>query len=332
MASGSTSIWKRPYPLATDSPTVHTDIEALANSLESVPLYPITASTSAFILAGTRVIASPSITLTLPSAPNQGDVLEVVAGQLVTGSTPVTVSAAGGKVINGVGLSGASSFTLGTPYGRAMLQYDGTDWLVIGGRPGGSGATNISASQSTSSTSFTVLSTPDEVTGIVLPTNGLIRVWYQAMWQTSVAGAGQAAIFLGSNQVSIQGWDGTTGHEPLVQSAWGTTAATNEPLFSYFGGLGSGQSGTAYSADVTTGQIVGFANEDGGSIGTQLGVAQTSFGYPSSGVGSQSAITGGACDIFAAAGTYTVSVKFKASSGTVTASNRKLWVEVIPFG
>src|SRR5438309_7960968 len=44
-----------------------------------------------------------------------------------------------------------------------------------------------------------LLTTPDQVTGIVLPTNGLIAVWYQATWQTA-AGNAQAALFLGSNQ------------------------------------------------------------------------------------------------------------------------------------
>ena len=40
---------------------------------------------------------------------------------------------------------------------------------------------------------------------------------------------------------------------------------------------------------------------------------------------------GGFTFAFAAAGTYTVSVQFKASSGSVTASNRKLWVWTIGF-
>jgi hypothetical protein len=41
---------------------------------------------------------------------------------------------------------------------------------------------------------------------------------------------------------------------------------------------------------------------------------------------------GGSCEIFAAAGTYTVSVQFKGIGSTsVSVSNRKLWVQVLPF-
>ena len=55
------------------------------------------------------------------------------------------------------------------------------------------GAVNISAAQSISSPGYATLSTPDEVTGIVLPANGLIRVWYQATWQESIPGDARAA-------------------------------------------------------------------------------------------------------------------------------------------
>lgn len=205
---------------------------------------------------------------------------------------------------------------------------NGANWNVMS--IGLRGATNIATSQSTSSTTFTTLATPDQVTGIVLPANGLIRVWYQALWQYSAGtGSAQAAIFIGSNQLLVQGWDGGgAGHAPLPEAAFGTPAAPNEPLFSFFGGLASGSSSTAASADATTGQAVGYINGNGGPPSIQLGVQQMSI--PS---GSQvvSAI-GGPCDIFASAGTYTISVQFKASAGSVTASNRKLWVQAVPFG
>ena len=35
--------------------------------------------------------------------------------------------------------------------------------------------------------------------------------------------------------------------------------------------------------------------------------------------------------VFAAAGTYDISVQFKASSGSVTVKNRKLWVWTMGF-
>jgi hypothetical protein len=43
---------------------------------------------------------------------------------------------------------------------------------------------------------------PDQVTGVVLPTDGLIAVWFQAKWQTSVTIASSAAVFIGANQLN----------------------------------------------------------------------------------------------------------------------------------
>jgi hypothetical protein len=141
------------------------------------------------------------------------------------------------------------------------------------------GATSIATSQSTSSTTYTTLATPDQVTGLVLPANGLIAVWYQAAWQESVASAARAAIFIGSNQVQFA----CTGASPVVQETANNDSSTpniNRPLYTRFNGLVSGPtSSTSYGGDVTTVQIVGSSNSDGGP-----------------------------CYIFAAAGSYTVSV------------------------
>ena len=190
------------------------------------------------------------------------------------------------------------------------------------------GATNISASQSTSSTTYVTLATPDQVTGIVLPTNGLIVVWYQATWQESVAGAARAAIFVGSNQLKVP-----TAAANITQAAATNTAtaAQNYPLFSFAEGLACYPfaSGFVYGGDVTTGQVVGGTIPRGAPENNpvvELGSSIQSL--PSSGTGG---FAGGPCYIFAAAGTYTVSVQFKASSGSVTASSRKLWVQALSF-
>lgn len=133
MASGATSIWGRPYPLSSDAPAVHSDLQALANSLETVPTYPTTATTSRTGVSGESVAVSPSQTLTLPAAPVKGDRIQILALGTVTGATPVTV-AGGGKTINGLGLSAASSFLLGTPNANATAQYDGSAWRIIDGQ------------------------------------------------------------------------------------------------------------------------------------------------------------------------------------------------------
>lgn len=134
MATGQTTNWKRPYPLETDTPDVAADVGALANSLDKWPLYPTTATASRSLVAGESALANPSTTLTLPSAPSQGDAVRVVPGSAVTGSAQVTVAASGGKVINGKGLSAASSFVLGIPFAFVTLQYDGTAWQIVEGQ------------------------------------------------------------------------------------------------------------------------------------------------------------------------------------------------------
>jgi uncharacterized Zn-binding protein involved in type VI secretion len=60
--------------------------------------------------------------------------IRIIAGSSASGISPVTVAAAGGKVISGNALISVSSFLLGTPYARAVLQYDGTKWLMIEGQ------------------------------------------------------------------------------------------------------------------------------------------------------------------------------------------------------
>lgn len=165
------------------------------------------------------------------------------------------------------------------------------------------GAVNISTSQGTSSTTYTTLATPDQVTGIVLPANGLIAVWYQATVQESVNGAARIAIFIGSNQLKFASNSGTA---PQVQEAAISQGSPNLncPIASYQGGLVCNAGLANWTGDVTTGQVVGYANTAG---------------------------AGGPAWVFAAAGTYTVSVQFKASSGSVTAAGRKLWVQALSF-
>jgi hypothetical protein len=136
------------------------------------------------------------------------------------------------------------------------------------------------------------MTTPDEVT-IVLPSEGLIGIAYQAVWESSVVPAAQAAIFLGSNQ--LQASKGGSG--PGVQFAEIASGAGRASISTCGAGLVS-TIGAGYSADVTTGQVVG-AGPTGASAG--------------------------ACYVFAAAGTYKITVQFKSSSGEVKIKNRKLW-------
>jgi hypothetical protein len=163
------------------------------------------------------------------------------------------------------------------------------------------GKSIIATTESRSNTAYGTLTTPDRVTGIVLPTDGLIAVAYQATWSDSVGGAGRAAIFIGANQLKIAQFGGAAA--PIVQEAAFNNGTNDSNLVTAMDGLrDQGGMSVAYGGDVTTGQIIGLSG-----------------GYA------------GPCLIFAAAGTYDVSVQFKATSGSVTAKNRKLWVWSIGF-
>lgn len=197
---------------------------------------------------------------------------------------------------------------------------DGTNWNVMS--VGNRGAVNIATSQSTSSSSFTALSTPDEVASIIMPADGLLVVRYQATWSYGTAGGtATAALFLGSNELTATATAsgnagsgapillGNTGANAAATLALGASALTvTQSLTTTPTGLGpsvdnTGTSSITYSgSDNTTGQVLGSTSG------------------------------GGACEIFAAAGTYTVSVQYKTTSGSVTVNGRQLWVEAIPFG
>jgi hypothetical protein len=95
---------------------------------------------------------------------------------------------------------------------------------------------------------------------------------------------------------------------PSVQEA-ANGAGVNifKPLSSTAIGLkGDADNATVYAGDVTTGQLVG-----------RVGAS-----FPG----------GGQIVVFAAAGTYVVSVQFNSSSGSVTVAGRKLWVWTEAFG
>lgn len=163
------------------------------------------------------------------------------------------------------------------------------------------GKTNIAATESRTNVAYGTLTIPDQVTGIVLPTDGLIVVAYQAIWQNSVAGAARACIDLSGNQLK----QAQIGAAPIVQEATGPGGVNqDEPMGSAPSGLVGAAGGAGNATEVTTGQLVG------------------SFGTVNA---------GGPCYIFAAAGTYTVSVQFKSSSGSVTVKNRHLWVWTLGF-
>lgn len=151
----------------------------------------------------------------------------------------------------------------------------------------------VATEQERENVAFGTLTTADEVKSVVLPENGLMVIGYMAIVKSSVSEAGAAAIFLGATQLKAVG--STT---PVVQEVKTTGTSTTIVSSSPIGLVNSGN-GSSY---VTTGMSVSSINIATG---------------------------GGLCFVFAAAGTYNVSVQYKATSGKVFAKERKLWVGVI---
>lgn len=169
------------------------------------------------------------------------------------------------------------------------------------------GKSIIATAESRSNTAYDVLATPDRVSGLVLPTDGLILMAYHATWENSNANAGRAAIFLGGTQTKMHS---TNGSVEIAETSGPTATARKSVLYSTGSGLDSASGALNYDGPVTTGEIIGSG--------------QAFAGTGPSGMSGFTAI-------FAAAGTYDLSIRFKATAGSVTVSNRKLWAMAIGF-
>lgn len=163
------------------------------------------------------------------------------------------------------------------------------------------GKSIIATEESRTNVAYGLMTTPDRVQNIVLPADGLLVVAFQGMWKNSVSTAGRAAIIVGVNQLKVVT---SAGVAPVVTEASGNSVInTYRPISTNPAGLAAASSATAYTGDVTTGQAIA----PGGSE------------IP------------GITYIFAAAGTYDISIQWAATSGSVTVKERKLWVWTMGF-
>ena len=90
----------------------------------------VTTAISTSVVNGQWLYAVGGTTITLPT-PALNSVVAISAQGSATGASPVTVS---GTNIWGLGLAGASSFTLGISQAFAILQSDGTNWFILSGQ------------------------------------------------------------------------------------------------------------------------------------------------------------------------------------------------------
>jgi hypothetical protein len=192
--------------------------------------------------------------------------------------------------------------------------------------PSSRGKSIIATTESRTNTAYGTLTTPDSVS-VTINTGDLVVVQFQALWQESVARAARAAIFVGANQLKATSVQFGSPTVIAAHTAASATTAVYVPLFSDPRGLLSAQSEGAPSVtdDVTTGQVAGMA-----AVHTALGPALELGGVPST----LPADSGGGGNIAIdnlPAGTYTISVQFKSSSGSVTVKNRRLRVWTVAF-
>lgn len=227
---------------------------------------------------------------------------QIAAGEIDNSKINVSAAIAGSKLA-------ANSIT-NDKIATADLQKLGLSDSVIR-----RGKSIVGTEESRTNTAYGTLTTPDQVSGVVLPTDGLIFVAYQATWKSNGSADANAAIFLNGTQLQTS----RSGYIfPVTQSATTNTSRETSLTSAPVGLVSAYTPATAYTGDVTTGQAIGVAGA-------------TDFATSSGGFFSSAAGLGGPCIIFAAAGTYTISVQFKATSGTVTAKNRKLWVWTMDF-
>jgi hypothetical protein len=97
------------------------------------PFAYINASGSTTAVNGQWLVAAAGVTVTLPATPTKNSIVAVTAAAGVSGSSQVTVAAGASGAINGVGLSSAANFKLGTPGAAVILEADGSNWWITSG-------------------------------------------------------------------------------------------------------------------------------------------------------------------------------------------------------
>lgn len=194
------------------------------------------------------------------------------------------------------------------------------------------GKSVIATQESRTNSAFGYMPTQDRVQNIVLPTDGILRVIYQAAWWSTDAGAAQAAIFLNGTQLVVPKTSGG------LDEAY---SAVHPPGFGLNGGLLTtcpfglvSQTGEVVYDDataITQPRTLGLA---GSSAESQAIYSGGDYKYLGSDVESAtewSFHSSAECLIVAPAATYEVGVQFLAATGSVNARNRILYVEAIGF-
>ncbi len=165
---------------------------------------------------------------------------------------------------------------------------------------------NAAESTAVTSTSYVSLDARDIVEGIVVPTGGILRVSYEALWRgthaTGVTLFGNVALFINGVQIQAMQPTAVPGVVDIAMNAGSTTS--------------SGDSYVRSTPDSSCGIVTGTASA---AAGTDASFVTTGMKLDS-------------FEVSLAAGTYEVEVKYKAAAAcSVFIKSRKLRVEAIGF-
>lgn len=184
---------------------------------------------------------------------------------------------------------------------------DGSAWRGPINQAYSSGVTEIATEETTTSSTYTTLTTPDQVSNIVVPTDGLLYIGYRALVKQSSSAPpnGRVAIFIDSTQLQIRQANSAslTNQEAIISTTH------YAPLTSTFYGLD-----ISAAADST--------DTHAASTSANILAAYNGSNY-----------VGGIAVVEVPAGTYDISVRFNMPGGSPTlyAKDRKLWVLAEPF-
>lgn len=181
------------------------------------------------------------------------------------------------------------------------------------------GKSIVATEESITGTTYLAMPTPNRVSNIVLPADGVLFVLFDALVKTThtdlVSSIGEVALFLNGTQLQMaDGRNAATAQKAVLSNTvnvGGTSTAFTGHVYSSAFGLSRALDGTASypDTDVTTGMA-----------------------WPS-GAATWAPGSGAILPIRAAAGTYTVEVRAKHyyAGGPVYMKDRKLWVWTAGF-
>lgn len=153
------------------------------------------------------------------------------------------------------------------------------------------------------STTYALATTPDRIQNVVMPTDGLFAIGFIGMWKVSAAATVNACVHLGANPVKAP--NTASGGSPINAEAQASP------------GLATGYTWVTTSKFGMAGTMA--AGADASTVSTGMTLWNQAFG------------DGGLVQVFAAAGTYDISVQWKTSTGTLSIKERRLWVHAIPY-